>query len=91
MSAMGRLCCIAQEDKAFAAHMAAATEPRREAEAVLHRECGHAGLAIAYAAAICRRQFRVELADASPKQLWNLVYTIRNRAAARRRQERIAA
>lgn len=35
-----------------------------------------------YAAAICRRQFRCELNRASVKQVWCLVYTVRNRRPA---------
>jgi hypothetical protein len=35
-----------------------------------------------YAAAICRRQFRCGLDDASEKQLWNLFYTVRQRRPA---------
>lgn len=42
-----------------------------------------AGLDEAYAAQICRQMYRVELGHASEKQLWNLFYTIRNRAKAK--------
>ena len=41
-----------------------------------------AGLPESYAAAICRRQYRCALSEASDKQVWCLVYTVRNRAAA---------
>lgn len=73
--------------KALNAHVRAVTEPRRQAEAVLNRELVAGGFNLSYAAAICQRQFRCTLADATEKQLWNLVYTVRNRAAARRREK----
>lgn len=57
----------------------AANEPQRLARYKLAQALQERGLREEYAAAICRRQFRCELADASPKQLWNLFYTVRNR------------
>lgn len=71
--------------KAFNAHVAATTQPVRQAEAVLARACREAGVELGYAAAICQRQFRCPLAEASERQLWNLVFTVRNRGHARKR------
>ncbi len=76
---------LGEHGAAFAAEVRAATEDRRQAEAVLVRECAKAGVKLAYAEAICQRQFRLGLYDASERQIWCLVYTVRNRAAARRR------
>lgn len=45
----------------------------------LQQALAERGLDEAYAAAICRRQYKCELGDASEKQLWSLFYTIRNR------------
>ncbi len=53
------------------------------------------GLPESYAAAICRRQFRCALDEASAKQIWSLVYTVRNRrrpiAAAKQMLRDVAA
>lgn len=76
---------------AFNWHVRAQSQGDRVARAVLERECGKAGVSLGYAIAICKRQFRCELNDASEKQLWSLVYTVRNRASARRRATSVAA
>ena len=76
---------------AFNAQVRAATEKRRQAEAVLCRELAAAGLRLGYAAAICERQNKCTLFDATERQLWHLVYTVRNRAAAKRRSARASA
>jgi hypothetical protein len=73
---------------AFNAQVRAATEKRRQAEAVLVRELEKAGLHLNYANAICQRQYRCTIFDATERQLWNLVYTVRNRAATQRRRAR---
>ena len=44
-----------------------------------------------YAAAICRRQYKRELGEASAKQLWNLFFTVRNRRKALPKAERQTA
>lgn len=77
---------LGETGQALNAHLAAETEPVRQAEAVLRRECQRFGLALSYPAAICARQFRCPLAEATEKQLWNLVYTIRNRGNARQKK-----
>lgn len=76
---------VGEDGAALEWHLRAETEPKRQAEAVLQRELGRAGLKLEYASAICRRQYRCEIADASPKQIWGLVYTVRNRGAAKSR------
>jgi hypothetical protein len=52
---------------------------RRVARYKLGQALTERGLETGYAAAICRRQFRCALDDASEKQLWNIFYTVRNR------------
>jgi hypothetical protein len=62
-------------------------EGQRQAMAVLERTCRECGLPLSYPAAVCRRQNRgLELAHASERQLWSLIYTVRNRAYARRKR-----
>jgi hypothetical protein len=78
---------LGETKRAFSAHLASATEGRRQAEAVLSRELTRAGLSPGYVETICQRQYRCSVLDAGEKQLWSLVYTVRNRAAARRRKE----
>ena len=69
------------------------SNPRRIARYKLRQALAAAGLPEAYAAAICRRQYRVSLDDASERQLWCLVYTVRNRKPKTRnsKPERAAA
>lgn len=52
---------------------------RRIALYKLRENLRERGLAEAYAAAICRRQFRCALGEATAKQVWSLVFTVRNR------------
>jgi hypothetical protein len=55
---------------------------------ILKREAGKAGLSWpSYPASICRRQYKCGLGAATERQLWCLVYTLRNRATAKRRRE----
>lgn len=54
----------------------------------LQQALAERGLNEAYAAAICRRQYKCELGDASEGQLWRLVYTIRNRRKVAQVKER---
>jgi hypothetical protein len=56
-----------------------ADNDRRIARYKLDQALRERGLGESYAAAICRTQYRCSLAEASPRQLWRLVYTIRNR------------
>jgi hypothetical protein len=69
-----------------------AANPRRIAEHKLHQACTEFGFTLGYAEAICRRQNRgAGLQDVDAKTLWNLVFTIRNRGNARRRNQQEAA
>ncbi|MDD3885376.1 MAG: hypothetical protein PHI35_00710 [Victivallaceae bacterium] len=55
------------------------TEPARQARFKLEEACEERGLAMSYPAAICKRQYRCSLDEANAKQLWHLVFTVRNR------------
>lgn len=79
---------LGEHGAAFEAQYHQQTNDRRVAEAVLVRECERAGLRLAYAEAICRRQYRLGLFEASEKQIWSLVFTVRNRASASRRKQK---
>lgn len=59
-------------------------EPKQRALKLIEQSCAERGLDFPnYPAAICRRQFRCALADATEKQLWNIHYTVRNRRTAK--------
>lgn len=58
----------------------AVNDGRARAEWHLHTELKKADLKLEYAAVICRAQNRCELREASERQLWRLVFTIRARA-----------
>ena len=73
-----------EEGEARRVETRAATEPRRIARYKLMQALAERGLAPGYAEAICRRQYHCGLDDASEKQLWRLVFTVRSRRAARR-------
>lgn len=45
----------------------------------LEKSCTERGLSLSYPKSICRRQFKCGLDDATARQLWCLVFTIRNR------------
>lgn len=52
---------------------------RRVARFKLDEALRERGLSTGYVVSICRRQNRCELDQATAKQLWRLVYTVRNR------------
>jgi hypothetical protein len=56
-----------------------ADNDRRIARYKLGQALQERGLKEAYAATICRRQYRCGLEDASAKQLWSLIFTVRSR------------
>jgi len=67
---------------------------RGRAEWKLRRECerldavfGGAGSALAYAEALLRQIHRTSLCDAEAKQIWQTLFTLRNRAAKRVQKE----
>jgi hypothetical protein len=68
-----------QSAAALRTHLEADSEPHRVALWHLRRECSRRRLPLDYAAAICRRQFRCHLPEANPKQIWCLIFTVRNR------------
>lgn len=69
------------------------SNPVRIARYKLRQALAEASLPIEYAAAVCRRQYRCTLNEASERQLWCLVYTVRNRKPKTRnsKPERAAA
>jgi hypothetical protein len=56
---------------------------RRQVEWKICHELEKAGLKLSYAAAICARQFKCRLDDASLKQLWCIFFTIKARVKAK--------
>jgi hypothetical protein len=65
---------------AFNSAMRESTEAERIAFATLQRECAERELPLDYPAAIARKQFKgAALKDLNAKQLWCLVFTVRNR------------
>lgn len=76
--------------KAFQAHVRATTNDERIAEWKLLAEIKAAadvGIDRRYAEAICRRQYGCTIIEASAKQKWNLMFTIKNRASAKRKEK----
>jgi hypothetical protein len=72
-----RLCGMeAAANKALAQ---AATDGARRALFLLRAALGRCGLSEAYASKICRTQYRCELGEATEKQLWSVIFTIKNR------------
>jgi hypothetical protein len=60
--------------------VASETEGPRQTLFILARECNRAGLPLAYPAAISRSRFQTpNLDELTEKQLWMLIYTVRNR------------
>lgn len=72
-----------------------AMDPLRQAQVVLDRTINAAasdlGDAESYAAAIARRQFGRSLAELDRRQIWAIVFTLRNRAAKKGVRRRAAA
>lgn len=59
---------------------------RRVARWNLDKAVKESGLRMVYVLSICQNQYHCGIEDASTKQLWQLVYTVRNRAAAKQRK-----
>lgn len=57
------------------------TEETRIALYKLRSECSRRRLSMAYPESICHRQYHCGLAQASPRQIWQLLYTVRSRKA----------
>lgn len=66
-------------EQAFLTQLREGDNKRRVAMHKLQKELEAKGLAIGYAAAICKTQFKLPLDQASAKQLWCLFYTVKNR------------
>lgn len=65
---------------AFRWHLKAQTNPERVALAKLKEACAEAGVEYpSYPLAICWDVCKCRLEDATEKQVWRLVYTVRNR------------
>ena len=74
---------IGESDRALETHLRASSEPARIAMMKLRAACSEAGLDLAYPAKICRTQYKCDLDEANAKQLWRLVFTVRNRKKKR--------
>lgn len=70
---------LGQSDRALDDLLKHESEPHRIALHKLTQECSKRRLSLAYPAAICRRQYRCALDEASPQQLWRLLFTVKNR------------
>lgn len=70
---------LRQYTRAFQTLVDAEKNKARIALFHLKKACAERDLHLDYPASICRRQFKCALEDASPKQLWCLVFTIHNR------------
>jgi hypothetical protein len=58
-------------------------EPKVRALKLIEHSCVQRGLPFPnYPAAICRRQYKCALGDATEKQLWSINFTVRNRRTA---------
>lgn len=68
-----------------------AEEGRIQVYFKLREALAERGLEEGYASAICSRQFKCALGDASEKQLWNLFFTVRNRRPLAPKAERSPA
>jgi hypothetical protein len=70
---------LAGEDGvAYQAEIKDATAARRIALHKLQEECTARNLTLAWPSAICRSKFKLQLEDAQPRQLWQLVFHVRN-------------
>ncbi len=79
-----------QPGKAFQAHVRAQGNDERIAEWKLLQEIKAAadvGIDHRYAEAICKRQYGCTIIEATAKQKWNLLFTIKNRASAKRKEK----
>lgn len=69
--------------RAVRLHVHAESEGWRRAWWLLQQSCQERGLAFpGYPGAICMQQYRCPLGEATEKQLWRLLYTVRNRRKA---------
>lgn len=77
---------LAGEDgRAMNALVREQTESRRQAEVVLLDVLNKAGLPLTYAETISQGKFRCAVLETDARQLWQLVYTVNARTAAKHR------
>jgi hypothetical protein len=79
---------LGQDDQALYWHHRGIGNPARVAMAKVRQACTEAGVQLSYAEAICQSVNKCALADASERQLWRIVYTVRNHRKANQ-QKRI--
>jgi len=72
-----------ESGRALNTHFRAAFNGKRQYRWLLDKALAEAGLQTGYAAAICRTQFKCDLDEASETQLKMLLFTVRNRGAAK--------
>lgn len=82
---------LGEDGKAVKVLVHGETNAKRIAEYKLLKELRRAGLSNGYAESICRNMFHCTVADATDKQIWKLIFTIRNRASAKRKVAREGA
>ena len=70
-------------DRALDTHLHHQANAKRQAYYLVLDACRRGGLHPGYANAICKRQYRCELSEASEPQLKRILYTVRNRANAK--------
>jgi hypothetical protein len=78
---------LGEDGRAFNTLVRGENNGRRIAEHKLAEEMQKAGIGPAYVEKICMTQNKCRVLEASEKQLWHLMYTVRNRAAAKKRTE----
>jgi hypothetical protein len=69
-----------ESGRAVKTHLRDAVQEKTIALHKLKESCADRGLKLSYAETICRSQFKCDLDQANAKQLWNLNFTVRNRA-----------
>jgi len=78
---------LGEDGAALRAHVRGQNNEARVAEWKLFDEikaAGDTGITVRYVEQICRQQFGCTITEASTKQKWSLLYTVRNRAAKKR-------
>jgi len=68
-----------ESGRAVETHLADAMKPGAIALLKLREACAERGLKMEYPGAICRRQYKCAIEEANASQLWQLVFTVRNR------------
>jgi hypothetical protein len=66
-----------ESGRAMNTHLEEATAEKRLALHKLTTECTRRGLTLAYVTPICRSKFKCGIEDATPQQLWKLVFDVR--------------